>query len=559
MRLKYDRQTLSFQLTLFLSWLFLGGLLRFTNLEAKPPWSDEWASLVFSLGNSFQTIELNKLISLSDLLAPLQVDFAKTTVDTVSNLFTESTHPPLYFVLNHWWLKLTNPAGSLVSIWWGRCFSAIWGTVSIAGMFALGLVVWRSWAVAQLAAVLMAVSPFGVYLAQETRHYTLAILWLLVSLACLLLTVKEFVEPKESKNITWGPLVTWIIVNILGVATHYFFALALVAETMLLAACWCVDIIYGKNNWLSPTWRKIYITIAVTVLGCLPWLWLWRSIPDNQLTSWVYQDNSWFKFYEPIGRILLWLITDIALLPVEGVPDIVAIVSGIVILGTLAWLMPYFWRSSQAIEPIALTWFLLNAIALILIIVFTVGADLSLSSRFQFFYFPAWLLLLAVLASHLWQNSYKFPVAVLIVLGVCGSLTINHNLAFQKVERPDLVIPKIVEAYQEEPVVIAIDHITHGQTGELMSLGWQFQKLVEQQEINWQPQFLLARDNNDATMTKYFKHQVKQLKQELEQPFQFWLINFSPDPDLSSTDCLPNKTYSGRETGYKYRLYECNI
>ena len=147
----------------------------------------------------------------------------------------------------------------------------------------------------------------------------------------------------------------------------------------------------------------------------------------------------------------------------------------------------------------------------------------------------------------------------MIVLGVCGSLTINHNLAFQKVERPDLVIPKIVEAYQEEPVVIAIDHITHGQTGELMSLGWQFQKLVEQQEINWQPQFLLARDNNDATMTKYFKHQVKQLKQELEQPFQFWLINFSPDPDLSSTDCLPNKTYSGRETGYKYRLYKCNI
>ena len=314
MRLKYDRQTLSFQLTLFLSWLFLGGLLRFTNLEAKPPWSDEWASLVFSLGNSFQTIELNKLISLSDLLAPLQVDFAKTTVDTVSNLFTESTHPPLYFILNHWWLKLTNPAGSLVSIWWSRCFSAIWGTVSIAGMFALGLVVWRSWAVAQLAAVLMAVSPFGVYLAQETRHYTLAILWLLVSLACLLLTVKEFVESKESKNITWRPLVTWIIVNILGVATHYFFALALVAETMLLAACWWVDIIYGKNNWLSPTWQKIYITIAVTVLGCLPWLWLWRSIPDNQLTSWVYQDNSWFKFYEPIGRILLWLITDIALL-----------------------------------------------------------------------------------------------------------------------------------------------------------------------------------------------------------------------------------------------------
>ena len=562
MRLKCDRKVLAFQLTLLVSWLFLGAWLRLANLELKPPWSDEWASLVFSLGNSFQTVKLNQLISLGDLLAPLQVDLAKTTADTVNNLLTESTHPPLYFVLNHWWLQLTNSDGALVSIWWGRCFSAIWGTVSIAGMFALGLVVFRSWIVAQLAASLMALSPFGVYLAQETRHYTLAIVWLIGSLTCLLLAVNKLNAPQERENTTkiaWSLVITWLVVNILGVATHYFFTLALVAQTLVLAGYWGINAIKKPHNWLSKDWQKVYIAIAATVVGCLPWLWLWRSIPDNQLTSWVYQDNSWFKFYEPIGRILLWLITDIALLPVEGVPDAVAICSGVILIGTLAWLTPYFWRGYQQVKPVILVWFLVAAIALVLVIALTIGADLSLSARFQFFYFPAWLLLLAAIGSHLWLNSNKFPVAVLVVLGLCGALTINHNFAFQKVERPDLVVPQIVAAYQNKPVAIAIDHLTHGQTGELMSLGWQFQKLIQQDAITWQPQFFLLHNDNRATVIKHLKQQVKQLKTEFGESFQLWLINFSPTPNLSAENCLVEPDYQGRETGYKYTLYSCSV
>ncbi len=44
---------------LLLIWIAIGTVLRFTNLAEKPPSTIEIATLVFSLGNSLQTIPLD--------------------------------------------------------------------------------------------------------------------------------------------------------------------------------------------------------------------------------------------------------------------------------------------------------------------------------------------------------------------------------------------------------------------------------------------------------------------------------------------------------------------
>ena len=50
-----------------LVWLAIGSGLRFTHLVAKPPWNDEFATVVFSLGNSFRTVPINQAIALDVL------------------------------------------------------------------------------------------------------------------------------------------------------------------------------------------------------------------------------------------------------------------------------------------------------------------------------------------------------------------------------------------------------------------------------------------------------------------------------------------------------------
>ena len=176
-----------------LLWIVVGSVLRFYNLEGKTVWSDEWSTIVFSLGHSFRDIPLDTVIDLPTLLEPLRIGNSHNARDAIAHLMAESTHPPLYFVLSHWWLKLFANDGSLVSIWQARSLSAIFGVVSIPAMFGLGWLVFESLLAAQIAAALMAVSPYGIYLAQEARHYTLAILWVIASLACWITSSFRFV------------------------------------------------------------------------------------------------------------------------------------------------------------------------------------------------------------------------------------------------------------------------------------------------------------------------------------------------------------------------------
>ena len=97
---------------LLVFWTIIGGILRFTNLGAKSPWTDEFATMVFSLGNDFRSVPLNQLISLDTLLQPLQFNTNAGISSVISLLLEEDNHPPLYFVINHLWICLlyTSPS-----------------------------------------------------------------------------------------------------------------------------------------------------------------------------------------------------------------------------------------------------------------------------------------------------------------------------------------------------------------------------------------------------------------------------------------------------------------
>ncbi|BAU63802.1 hypothetical protein STA3757_11700 [Stanieria sp. NIES-3757] len=564
----------SIHLLLLLGWIVLGTALRFTNLESKPPWSDEWATLVFSLGNSFQTVPLDRVINLDTLLSPLQLSFTQQTQDVINHLLTESTHPPFYFVINHWWLKLFSPNVGLVSIWLGRALSSCLGIVAIPVMFGCSWLLFRSLIIGQIAAALMAVSPYGVYLSQEARHYTLVILWVIVSLTLLSIAVRYL---QEKKSISLFLVCPWIVVNGLGVATHYFFGLTLVTEIVVLFIFWWRDFSNNPQNILNNSWSKIYLAIIGTIISCSVWIHTWRSIPDNQLTSWVFNENTLAQFFEPIVRLLVWLITMVFLLPIEGVSDWVSIISGIIILALLIWLVPSWirnFRQAQKLPSIKLSttvlWrFSLTAIALILIITFVFKADLTLSARFQFFYYPVILLLLSVILSLYWQeptrqHSWFKPqgkkiIGITILMGIVGSLTITNNYAFQKVERPDLVVPVIIEAHQQvstqTPIVIATLHQTHGQTGEMMSIAWQFQELIKQNRLDFQPQFLLIHQpEKDLTIASSI---LQQAIAAISRPFQLWLVNFSDLNNLEQFQCNAETNFKRKTTGYRYQLYDC--
>jgi hypothetical protein len=89
----------------------------------------------------------------------------------------------------------------------------------------------------------------------------------------------------------------------------------------------------------------------------------------------------------------------------------------------------------------------------------------------------------------------------------------------------------------------------------MMSLGWQFQKLIALQQIAWQPQFILAHQEIEVSDSLLRGDRFNLLN----SPFQLWLVNFKSSSELTISNCFPDDNYRRRATGYKYRLYNCNL
>ncbi|MEQ8756268.1 MAG: hypothetical protein RID09_22530 [Coleofasciculus sp. G1-WW12-02] len=557
-------------LGLLMLWIALGTILRLSRLLSLPPWTDECATMVFSLGNSFQTVPLNQWIGADVLLSPLSPMVDADISSVVNHLIQESTHPPIYFFLTHWWIKFFPTDDGLVSLWGARSLSALLGIAAIPSLFGLGYLAFGSRLVGQIAAAMMAVSPYGIFLAQDARHYTLAILWVIASLSCLVMAIQAI---HRHQPLSVGMGLVWVGVNSLGIATHYFFSLTLCAQgVVLLTQAWQ----QGRKDPQSLTrshWRRIYGVSVGTLIGCLVWLPALYSIYGSEPTAWIADGDLTGEWLAPIGRLLIWGLSMILLLPTATtiLPIGIIVLSGIVTVLFTVSLIPKLsngWKLQQHFpDPrLALQVFrvyLVSAIALVFGITYGLGMDLTLGARFQFFYFPAVILVFAGILAGVWQQETFDPaseikhskaiVAMIWLMGLIGGFTAIGNLGYLQNHRPDLLAPVIQDASQS-PVFIATTHKHHGQTGRLMGLAWEFKQLSDR---NGSVQFFLAdRDPQKRTYTDAIALLQKTLT-ELSRPFDLWLVDFRTKVDLDAQHCFRDHLSGSWAGEYKYKLYRC--
>lgn len=559
---------------LLLLWIAVGAVLRFTNLAAKPPWNDELATMVFSLGNSFQVVPLDQAIALETLLAPLRPNGAATVATVAQRLFTESTHPPVYFALMHLWLDWLPPDGELVSVGAARSLSALFGVMAIPACFGLGWRLFRSRMVGHWSAALMAVSPYGIYQAQEARHYTLAILCVLASLGCAAIALRPDRAGKGLRPLPWSVVLLWIAVHALGIAVHYFFALAIAAEALAIAAQLLVSWHRGRGV-PRQTLIALGLVGAGSLVAGLVWLPLVNQIPDHQLTQWIFDANPLTESLAILGRTVGWVVTMVVMLPVEGVPTGVAVASGAIALGFLGWALPQWiaggrhWLGVPRTEPLIalLGGFIVAVLGLFAVITYGLGADMSLAARYHFVYFPALMLLMGAILAANWRGEGRSrPIgrrmaALTLVLGLLGCLTVVTNYGYQKPDRPDALVPLIQSVSASRPALIAGAHQNYEQTRELMGLALEFRRFRRRQAaagapLPPEPQFLLAhhdRPDQPRTVTV-----LQQVVDDFPKPFDLWVVNFFPTPEPEIQGCQRSREALPKLNGYKHRLYHCS-
>jgi uncharacterized membrane protein len=568
---------------LLLIWLVIAIGLRLINLTAKPPWTDEFSTLVFSLGNSFLPVPLNQPITIDVLLQPLQPQPTASLRDVLAHLFSESNHPPLYFVLTHLWMKLFSTQAGLVSLWGARSLAAIFGALSIPAIYALSWVAFRSRLISHLAAAMMAVSPYGIFLAQEARHYTLAILWVIASLSCLVVASRHI--QKRIQLPIWLSF-SWIVINALGIATHYFFTLTLCTEAIVLIFLAWQQWRVGKEDkerggkgdkgnfslfasLLSPPWRRIYAVAVGTAVAGIVWLPVFlHNTYGDRLVDWIQSDRVGIAWISPIFQALAAWVTMFCLLPVESPNLAVAIASGLLMLIFLIWATPILWRGFrvQLVQPQThlttkvLAGVVVAAIALFFFFTYFLNIDLTRGARYNFVYFPAVVVLLGASLAICWKTSAskkekwgvngKVSVVVIWVMGLLSAIAVICNLGYQKYYRPDLFV-QLIQKTSQVPVLIATTQKTHVQIGEMMGVAREF-KL--QNTLSPSPLFLLAhQDQNSNTSTTALQNTLK----SLPRPFDLWLVNFKAAEPEEVKNCAVETRAFPAINGYKYKIYHC--
>jgi mannosyltransferase len=241
--------------------LAAGAALRFHALARPSLWDDEMSTLqMISSSRSRQTQRMRVF------------DF----------------QPPLYFEQLRLWKRVVGAGlGRL------RANSALWGTLSLAALFLLGLKLTRSHEAALLAAALAAFSPFHLAYSQELRSYAFAVF------LCLLgFWILELWLEKDDGRL----LAACLLVMIAELYTHYWGAFVFCAQVaygwrrlggprrrvrwLLLSSCAAASLVF----WVPVLLQQARIAHGLVVF------WAFRPSPANLVRPMLAFMGLYFRF-----------------------------------------------------------------------------------------------------------------------------------------------------------------------------------------------------------------------------------------------------------------------
>jgi uncharacterized membrane protein len=444
--------------------IILGAVLRFVQLDFKPLWTDEILTALFSLGHQTGDLPLDVVFSADVLKSPFSLHYA-TCPQIARTVVTESTHPPLFFCLMHQWLGWVNLFSDSL-VWKLRSLPAIFGIASIAAIYILNRIAFSP--VAGLAAAwVMAVSPFCVYLSQESRHYTLPLLLITLALCGLVQIQRDWTNRRRVRPLVW---IGWILANTIGLYVHYFFILAYAAQVATLFTLKILAFIRQSKSSL----RAHFLTLSFLFLFTpfflfLPWIPTLIQHFDRPETDWFKPfEPSWTDVFAPLYQTLAsWVLMSIAL-PVESQPLWVAIPAGLVMLGFLVWLGRLVLRGTSQLlklpetrdSTLTLLGFTLWVLIELLVMVYLLGKDITAAPRYHFIYYPGVCALLGASLSQFKNFSGKVggneglsdrvartskfighysPFFMVILVGCMSSVVVIQNWALQKPYYPEQV------------------------------------------------------------------------------------------------------------------------
>jgi uncharacterized membrane protein len=309
--LEEDRVNSRWLLSLLAIVILLGIGFRFFQLDYKIYWHDETYTSIRASGYTTKQInnELfqNRIVSSPQLQQYQRIKPGTTAVDTISSLIVEDPqHPPLYFLLARFWMQ---QFGSSITA--SRSLAAILSLLSLPLIYVLAQELFASNLTALLATALLALSPFDISFAQTARQYSLLTVTVIGSSWLLL---------RAMRLKSWKNWVLYTLLSTLGLYTHPFFGLTIIAQGVFMIFCWpLVDNLKSQIRIINI---RFFLSVILALILYIPWIYVlitnfkrfsdttdWTKIPlgfVGLVKSWIFTFSALFFDIE-FGFESIWI------------------------------------------------------------------------------------------------------------------------------------------------------------------------------------------------------------------------------------------------------------
>ncbi len=535
--------------------LALGTILRFANLDLKPLWMDEVITAIFSLGKGYHDLPLDVVLPAEKLQDVFTYQPGQSCFQIAQNLIDQSTHPPLFFCWMYGWLGWMSPLGEnwIAKL---RSLPAVLGVLAIAAIYGVNRLAFSKTS-GLVAAMLMAVSPFAVYLSQEARHYTLPMLLITLSLLELIQIQKDIGMEQKPKYATWF---LWTIINIIGFYVHYFFIFAFVAEVFTLLIYF-----YFHSTTISnyrAISRLFTLSISTVILSLLPWLPIIFQEYDRPETNWIDPPNLLAPFYQTLMNLILMVIA----FPVEKQPYQIAILSGLLMLVFAIWIGWEVCKGLKQTGSNAATYlatftllsFVIGILLEFLAIAYFLKKDITAVPRYAFVYYPGICALVAASLAENKGSKLQFSIVTVFVVGLVSCFFVVSNLAFLKPFAPEQVA-QTMNQEPSTPIMLVIGYGNYQDVALGLSFALALETLRNGKEISTKVAFLKKSPDFQSVWNK-----LSQLSELTPPQLNLWVVA----PGIKRRDYPQQVVVSQRShciidskqhyrIGVPYQLYRC--
>lgn len=264
-----------------------GAAFRFTGLGAKIYSHDEAYTSLRAAGydanDVFAAVWDAQDRRIDEVRRFLEPGADRTISHTVSSLALEPHQGPLFFILEHYWMRFAGYSPAAM-----RALAAIIGLLAVPAMYWFATEQFRSFTAAVLSTLFLATSPYYILFSQDARPYSLLVLTTLLSSAALL---------RALRCNTVRSWIAYALTLILGIYSHELFAMVAMAHAVYFA--WItIDRIRQRDVPIRQSLAGFLSASLVAVVAWWPWLSLLLRRRDRAaaLMEWANVQVSWSQY-----------------------------------------------------------------------------------------------------------------------------------------------------------------------------------------------------------------------------------------------------------------------